>query len=115
MDASFLPLWITELEYVFWLAQAIAFLIAGVLIFRADRRFHAGCFLAGSFLSFLLVLWQTYDYSAIVGWVIGDPIPENSEFYLNIQSGLAILASGLMAYGIIVIALIQFRRSKSEP
>ena len=37
---------------------------------------------------------------------------EYSETYFNTQSGIAILANGLMAYGLIVIALIQFRKSR---
>lgn len=101
----------TGLSSLLWPVLQGFLVYAAVLFFRADRRFHAGCFLAGSCLGLLLALWRLVLFSPRLGG--GDMA--SAQIGMAIQTGLSLIAQGLSAYGLVAIALIQFRQASPPP
>lgn len=83
-------------------------LYAAVLFFRADRRSHTWCLVVGAGLNFFLNLWRL----ALMSPLAGQGGLEVFQRFLVIQSGLGLIGTGLVTYGLVAVALIQFRRSR---
>ena len=102
------------LSQLAWPVFAIVMVIAAILFVQADRRHPAFCFLAGSILQFFIAFGALFlfgPFSDFMG-VVDHSDHESFQKYFAIQNGASLVAQGLIVYGLLMIGLIQFRKSK---
>jgi len=101
------------LSQLAWPVFAAAMVIAAVFFVRADRRHPAFCFLAGSILQFFVSFASLFvlgPLSRFTGFDSSDH--ESFQRYFAIQNGAALVAQSLIVYGLLMIGLIQLRKSR---
>ncbi len=89
-------------------AVVAAFLVAAVLFFRAERRWPTWGFLIGTSGELLFQLWQLIQSRMV---------PESESLDLKrfaLHQGISFFFWCLMAYGLVSIAYVAFRRKMLE-
>lgn len=84
---------------------------AAVLFFRADRRLHTGILLGGAILKIVGLLWVE------IRWRMqsNDEFASSSKidlWDLLLEGGVNLIGEAMIAYGLVAVALIQFRKSR---
>jgi len=86
---------------------------ASVLFYRADRRAHTVALVIGFSMQTLMGVWmQLGQFFFPFRFDQGD-IEAYWMKALAIQTGVSLIGRGLVVYGLVTIALIQYRKSKA--
>ena len=103
------------LNSVLWLAFHACLLLSAIWFFRADRRIHTGILLVGAILKLTMVAWNELRWRLVEPTSLNGDFVEIGEKEFLLSSGVSLLGEAMVAYGLVAVALIQFRRSKVPP
>ena len=107
---------ILTLTQLAWPVFTALMVMAAILFVRADRRHPAFCFLAGSILQCFISLWSLFAMGPLSSLLSGfDQSETDFEKYFAIQAGAGAIAQGLIVYGLLMIGLIQLKKSLQPP
>lgn len=90
------------------LAAGVAMVFAAVLFLRANQRMHTWMLMIGTSLSALVTVFEPAYLLSMVN------LEHQTQILLVILPALRSIAGVMTAYGLISVALIQYRESK-EP
>ncbi len=100
---------ILQIVGIIWPLINLVLIAAAVLLFLADRRLHTICLIIGFSVHFLYGIWQLVGPMLILNQEGGQEAWLST---LAISSGISIIAHAMIAYGLITVGLIQYRKSK---
>ena len=105
------------LSQLLHLGLSAFFVYVAILFLRSDPRAHTWCLLIGTVILALLGIAQFLLFSPpfdLVGKIFGDGTNGfSAQQYFQVTSAISVVARALTLYGLLVIALIQYRQSRA--
>ena len=102
----------TLLSSGLWVLVDAVLLVAGILFFKVERRFHTVAIIVGAVISMFV------DGSYLLETLFPESLYAEDEtvndVIWSIRMGIHVIGSALMAYGIVTAALLQFRRHRAQ-
>ena len=101
------------LSQLAWPAFSALMVVAAIFFVQADRRHPAFFFLAGSILQCFIAIGALFVFGPLSRFTgLDHSDHESFQKFFAIQNAAGLVAQGLTVYGLLMIGLIQFRKSR---
>ena len=100
------------LSTTIWLLLDAVMLIAGILIFRAEKRFFSVSIIIGAAIGMFINAW--YLLETLAPALLYPEDEGFSDAIWLVQMGISLIGYALIVYGVFTLCLLQWRRTRAD-